>query len=263
MSKISTVLLVVLLFTSLASADRYDLHVAQVRGGERAVLVLCPGMNQNGSFFLEEPDWVEFAQENEFGLIALSYQSNPSLMYGVERKGYYWPDQGSGQVLLEEIRESYGTDLPILIYGFSGGAHFASRFTEWAPERVLGWAAYSAQFWDSPTQSDLSPAGVVACGELDALRWFPSFSYFYEGRELGKPWTWITLRDTGHHRKGSLEEFIRCYFVVLSNDEMNSGLYLDVDSKAEVSLDEIMQPELVSWLPSRDLVDVWKEVHQP
>jgi pimeloyl-ACP methyl ester carboxylesterase len=255
--------LLLVLLTSVASADSYPWSAADVRGDEQAVLVLCPGMNQDGAFFLNESPWMDFARDNDLGVIALSYKSNSDQMYGESREGYYWPEQGSGEALLDAVRSTYGRDLPILIYGFSGGAQFTSRFAEWVPERVIAWAAYSAQFWDSPSTNSVTPPGIVACGELDALRWFPSFAYFYEGRALGKPWTWVTLVETGHHRKGSLEAFVREYFISVLNDESSPGIYLDVDSRLVVFEENVMQPELISWLPNERLIESWRGVHHP
>ncbi|MDQ8209823.1 hypothetical protein QEH52_20050, partial [Coraliomargarita sp. SDUM461003] len=185
------------LSASVLSADTYGWHAAEVRGDERAVLVLCPGMNGDGAFFLKESSWMDFAEDNRLGVIALAFKSRSEQMYGEAREGYYWPEQGSGKALLDAVRTTYGRDLPILIYGFSGGAQFTSRFVEWVPERVIAWAAYSAQFWDSPQISEANPPGIVACGEHDGGRWYPSFSYFYQGRQQHKPWVWVSLPRTG------------------------------------------------------------------
>lgn len=246
-------------------ADSYDWHAAEPRGDERAVLVLCPGMNSDGSHFLSEIPWVNFAEDHRLGLIALAFSSDPDDMYGDAKKGYYWPEQGSGDVLLEAVRSTYGGDLPIAIYGFSGGAQFTSRFVEWVPERILVWSAYSAQFWGKPALAETAaanPPGIVACGELDASRWFPSFSYFYQGRELGKPWTWVSIAETGHHRKGSFEEFVRNYFSKVLTAEQASGLLVDVDTEDPESFkDGGLQPGLTSYLPDARLLAAWRGVH--
>jgi len=221
----SAALLLVTFFSStlLSAADRFDHHSLPPTGNEEAVLVLCPGMNGDGGFFLEETPWREFADQHDLGLVAIHYTSPAGPMYSEARQGYYWPEQGSGEALLAEIREVYGEDLPILLYGFSGGAHFASRFVEWVPERVVAWSAYSAQFWDSPTGGEILPLGIVACGERDGVRWFPSFAYFYEGRRLGKPWAWVSLADTGHTRNGPFEGFVRDFFTAVLDEAGMAG----------------------------------------
>lgn len=241
--------------------DVFDWHAAPATGDEVAVLVLCPGMNSDGSHFLSEVPWMTFAEEHRLGVVALDFSSDPELMYGSEREGYYWPEQGSGDALLTAIRESYGSDLPILIYGFSGGAQFTSRFVEWIPERILAWAAYSAQFWDDPVEGmSAVPPGIVACGELDSARWFPSFSYFYKGRAQGRPWTWVSLAETDHHRKGSFEQFIRAYFASTIAKQTGQGTYADIDTEEISDLTDV-QPELLSWLPDTELLEDWKTIH--
>lgn len=250
------------LLSQASAKDVYAWDAAPVNGDEVGVLVLCPGMNSNGQHFLSEAPWVAFAQDHRLGMIAISFSSDPDLMYSSERKGYYWPEQGSGEALLDAIRETYGSDLPILIYGFSGGAQFASRFVEWAPERILTWAAYSAQFWDDPVQTaSATPPGVIACGELDSARWFPSFSYFYMGREQGRPWTWVSLAETGHHRKGSFERFIRSYFAsIIKSSNPEGATFADIDTEEITTISEV-QPELLTWLPSKELLEDWKSIH--
>ena len=241
--------------------DSYAWHPVDVRGGERAVLVLCPGMNQDGAFFLKESPWMDFAAAHNLGVIAIAFKSDADAMYGEAREGYYWPEQGSGEVLLAAIHETYGEDLPILIYGFSGGAHFTSRFAEWAPERVVAWAAYSAQFWDSPLPNEVSPPGIVACGEHDGARWQPSFAYFYEGRQQNKPWVWVSLPETGHYRHGAFEQFVRDFFTGVQEGSETTA-FADVASgeRFENSEDSI-QSELIAIFPNDTLVQAWRQVH--
>lgn len=262
-------LALLLLGSALGWADDYYGHSAlPVRGDERAVLVLCPGMNANGNFFLEESSWTDFAIQNRLGIIAIHYKSDPDSMYGKTRSGYYWPEQGSGGALLAEIERIYGESLPILIYGFSGGAQFASRFVEWVPERIIAWTAYSAQFWGSPSAAKFSPPGIIACGEYDGARWIPSFNYFYEGRSLGKPWLWISIRGTGHFRHAAFERFVRDFFaeVLEQNNELTGEAYSYVDvgtSELLPSADVFGQPSLVSLFPSESLFEQWKQIHSP
>ena len=104
----------------------------------KAVLVLAPGMNTDGAFFLKETPWMDFAKRNNLGVIALNYSSSEEDLYQ-NRKGYYRPEQGSRQALLNEIKRVYGKDLPIVLYGFSGGAQFVSRFVDWCPDRIIAW----------------------------------------------------------------------------------------------------------------------------
>jgi hypothetical protein len=102
---------------------------------------------------------------------------------------------------------------------------------------------------------------VIACGELDSARWFPSFSYFYMGREQGRPWTWVSLAETGHHRKGSFERFIRSYFAsIIESGNPDGATFADIDTEEITTVSEV-QPELLTWLPSKELLEDWKSIH--
>jgi len=250
-----------LFVSSVSGKDSYAWHAAEVSGDEKAVLVLCPGMNGDGAFFFNESPWMDFAAAHNLGVIAIAFKSDADAMYGEAREGYYWPEQGSGDALLGAIRKTYGEVVPILIYGFSGGAHFASRFAEWKPDRVIAWAAYSAQFWDSPHPSETNPPGIVACGEYDGPRWHPSFAYFYEGRQQGKPWVWVSLPETGHYRHGAFEQFVRDFFTGVYT-KAGPAAFADVESGERFEApDESIQSELLAIFPDETLRKAWREVH--
>lgn len=68
--------------------------------------MLAPGMNTDGAFFLKETPWMDFAKRNNLGVIALNYSSSEEDLYQ-NRKGYYRPEQGSRQALLNEIKRVY------------------------------------------------------------------------------------------------------------------------------------------------------------
>lgn len=260
----SLLLVFAILLPPLAARDLFEHRALPATGEEEAVLVLCPGMNADGAFFLEEEPWLSFARKHRLGVLALHYRSEAGPMYSEARQGYYWPEQGSGEALLEEVRSVYGADLPLLVYGFSGGAHFTSRVVEWAPERVVAWAAYSAQFWDPPRESASIPPGIVACGEEDGTRWFPSFAYFYEGRRLGKPWAWISLADTGHARNAAFEEFVRGFFDAVLGEGEEEAIAVDVLTERRLpSVRTADQPGLAAVLPAPSLIEPWRALHAP
>ncbi|MGJ3244151.1 MAG: hypothetical protein ACFE0O_14500 [Opitutales bacterium] len=251
------------------AADSYAIHHLPVRGDEQGVLVLCPGMNGDGAFFLEEEPWTGFAREHGLGLIAIAFRSDPDGLYDPGNpRGYYYPDQGSGQALLDHIVRLYGRPLPITLYGFSGGAHFTSRFAEWVPDRVTAFAAYSAQFWDHPERADPdAPPGIIACGDLDGVRWFPSFAYFYAGREHQRPWIWINLPETGHVRHGRFEAFVRSFFGSIHKKDKTwekETVFADVASLRTFNQPEAaLHPALLSVFHKPALLSEWLHLHQP
>lgn len=242
-------------------ADIY--HVETVRN-PKAVLVLCPGCNGNGEGLVADPVWQAFARKHNLGLVGLSFASELKDIHNGE--GYYYAHNGSGKILLDGISKLFNRDLPVLLYGFSGGAHFTSRFVEWKPERVITWCAYSAGWWDEPKPSGIMPPGIVACGESDE-RLGASLIYFKQGRAAGKPWLWIGIPNNGHSPNRRVESFVRDYFeVILQNrerlDPIRTGLWVDVDKRSAVEMYVIRQfPSITGWLPDAGLLDIWRSLN--
>ncbi len=254
--------------TSSANMNRADLYYETPSENPRAILILCPGSNGNGESLVRSPLWQEFAQRNHLGLVGLSFASPDKAIH--DGTGYYYASKGSGEKLIEGIRKIYGKDLPLLLYGFSGGAHFTSRFEEWAPSRIIAWCADSAGWWDEPKLSAITPPGIVACGENDP-RYGASLSYFKQGRAikpLGKPWLWVSLPKIGHQASPALEEFVRKYFEAVlkrgGSSDLSGGVWVDVDTKKVLSLLEAEAlPSESGWIPSQALVDDWRKIHEP
>ena len=246
----------------MTRADLY--HVKGVQN-PWAVLVLCPGCNGNGEGLVSEPAWREFAREHNLGLVGLSFASEINdLRNG---KGYYYAGRGSGKILLDGINQLFKSDLPILIYGFSGGAQFASRFVEWKPKRVAAWCAYSAGWWDEPLPSNIMPPGIVACGEDDG-RLGASLVYFKQGRAIGKPWLWIGIPNNGHSPDKRVESFVRDYFAaIMKNNEISrafhSGLWVDIDLHVAVEAEmPDRHPSITGWLPDAGLFNTWQSLNR-
>jgi len=249
-------------FPATGDITRADVYFLKTTNVVKAVLVLCPGDNGNGAILIGRQSWQQFAARQSIGLIGISYASDPKLLS--QNSGYYAADQGSGKYLLQAIEQAYGSDLPILMYGFSGGAHFTSRFLAWAPEKVLVWCAYSAAWWNDPVPGPASPPGIVVCGELDGARYMASLDYFKRGRELQKRWTWISLPETGHEISNDLDEFVQSYFTTLLLDGKRPGAWYDITTKKPLSPAIVQQyPSLACWLPSESVADGWMHLHTP
>ncbi len=162
------------------------------------VLVLVPGYNGKGEQMLDGR-WKKFAEKN--GLILLAPSFHAEGKENNEGKGYYYPEQGSGEVMekaLEEVKKRTGvaTD-KVLIFGFSAGAHYVHRFALWKPQRVKAFVAYSAGWWSEPTALVRKVPALVMCGEADE-RYAATFDFFKKGQRLGCPWVWRSYKSTGH-----------------------------------------------------------------
>lgn len=265
-------------FAPPAGMTRADLYIVNTAASPRAVLLLCPGFNGNGEELVRQAAWQDFARTSRLGLCALSFASPGEET--LARRGYYLAAHGSGEVLLNGLRRGFGADLPILAYGFSGGAHFTASLVNWNPERVLGWCAYSAAWWEEPAlRPAATPPGIVACGDADAARYGASLTFFAQGRAMGRPWTWVSLGGTEHARSAPLDQFVRAYFAsllsgILAPDGVHAGRsqaaihsageWRDVDTKQKLSIHEAMlQPTLACWLPDPSLGVLWNSLHHP
>lgn len=242
----------------LSGMSRADLHFLKPTGEEKAVLILCPGHNGNGRFFLEDQAWVEFARKNQLGLVGLAFMSKGKNVHS--RQFYYYAENGTGKLLLRGLKKIYGSEIPILLYGFSGGAHFVSRFVEWNPKRVAAWCAYSAGWWDKPKNSSSAP-GIIACGENDE-RLQASLNYFWDGREQGKPWLWIELKETGHVFSLALESFVRDFFYITLQSPKTptppNGVWVNIYKRQITNVKEAEErPCATAWLPHRKLYIKW------
>lgn len=270
---------------------RADLYYVKTVRNPKSVLVLCPGCNGNGEGLVNNPTWQEFAKKQNLGLVGLSFASEMKDIHNDQ--GYYYASNGSGKLLLNGINKLFGRDLPVLLYGFSGGAHFTSRFVEWKPERVIAWCAYSAGWWDEPkaavpppklssgkasTCADFyakpaagqqaDPPGIVACGEDDE-RLGASLIYFKQGRAVGKPWLWIGIPANGHSPDKRVESFVKDYFeaILKNNDRLDpakTGLWVDIDKRNPAEMNIIRQyPSITGWLPDAKLLNIWQSLNEP
>lgn len=252
--------------TPAAGMTRADLHYAGRVRNPPAVLVLAPGCNGNGESLVSDPHWQTFARKHELGTVGISFASELNdLSNGT---GYYYATNGSGRLLIDGVDTLFSGQPPLLLYGFSGGAHFTSRFAEWAPKRVMAWCAYSAGWWDEAKPSDVTPPGIVACGEDDGRLGY-SLTYFKQGRALGRPWLWIGVPKSGHRPEGSVESFVQDYFTTIletrhAPESARQGIWVDIDKRIIAEPDFVRQyPAVTAWLPDARLLRAWQAITGP
>jgi dienelactone hydrolase len=189
-------------------------HAEGAKSGA-GVLVLVPGYNGKGEQMLDAR-WKAFATKHDLVLLAPTFHAE-----GMENhtgKGYYYPQQGSGEVMEKALKEvSRRTTVPaerVLFFGFSAGAHYAHRFALWKPQRVKAFVAYSAAWWSEPTARLKNVPALVMCGESDE-RYAATWDFFKKGQRLGCPWVWRSYKNTGHALTPAVrdmaEAFLACY----------------------------------------------------
>lgn len=243
----------------LSGMSRAELHFLKPTGEERAILILCPGHNGDGRFFLEDQAWVDFSRKNQLGLVGLTFMSKGKNVHS--KQFYYYAENGTGELLLYGLKKIYSSEIPILLYGFSGGAHFVSRFVECYPKQIVAWCAYAAGWWDKPKENLSSSPGIIACGENDE-RLQASLNYFWDGRERGKPWLWIELKETGHVPSLALESFVRDFFYIVLHSPQNTsnqyGLWVNIYKRQITNMQEAQErPCATAWLPHHKLYIKW------
>jgi len=221
-----------------------------------AVLVICPGMNGSAESFVRNREWQEFCFENGLGLMGLSFASLPSDLYA--GRGYTFPDQGSGDLLLKALQESFHEDLPIILYGFSSGAYFTELFVSWKPERVLTWCAHATGHY--ARLSSAPPPGIISCGELDPGRYGGALAFFKENRVAGGNVLWIGVPGLAHKTSLDLDLFVKAYF---STVVQRKGVptWVDIDYKIEISHKKAKEnPSLSGWIPCKSLLKSWQDL---
>lgn len=243
-----------------------------------AVLVLAPGSNGDGAGMVSDIGWLTFAEDQRLMLVGLSFASDAAALR--DGTGYYYASKGSGKLLLDTLDRLAGKPLPVLLYGFSGGAHFTARFAEWKPSRVAAWCAYSAGWWDVPAPSAPRPFGIVACGESDE-RLGASLFYFKAGRAAGRPWLWVGLPGSAHAEDARVAAFAREAFAAVlegtrgpdkhkgrlatehtehaERTGMGRGGWVDIEDITVAAADlPARQPTLTGWLPDMALFPKWR-----
>ena len=224
-------------------ADLYFWSPAKTEAEPGAILVLAPGRNGNGRKLIVQPVRQRYAAENNLLLCGVSFASAKHY----REKSYSNVKMGSGKLLLAGIELYSGKkDLPILMYGFSAGARFTGSFVENHSGRIIAWCGQAVGYWEDALPTKSKPPGIVATGEYDAGCYHPSILYFQQARTLGKPWIWLCLKGLGHQRSGSLDQFVREFFIEVMtqksrDDYVNAGEFFDIDTKKMLSDKEVSE----------------------
>lgn len=134
-----------LVYALIARAEESFLFANIKNDNASAVLVLAPGMNTNGAFFLKESSWREFAKRNNLGIIALNYSSSKKI-YIIIAKDIITPTKVRGKrcstkssAFTERIYRLFSTDFRVernlsadlltgVRIGLSLGAHIRRNF---------------------------------------------------------------------------------------------------------------------------------------
>lgn len=230
----------------------------------KQVLFLVPGVNGDGTTFLNETVWTQFADRHNLLLIGPSFLSNQEEIQS--RKGYYHPELWSGQATLDAVTQielQAGIKIEKLyIFGFSGGAHFTHRFANWQPDKVAAFVAYSAGWWDAPVPGLRQVPALIMCGEKDD-RYEATLAYFYAGLAMEAPWLWRSYKDVGHELTPQVIQMAQAFLAHWVSEEKTENLVGDYQSYQVYTTwsqeaGRVPKDTRV-FLPSGTVAKVWKQ----
>jgi len=209
--------------------------------------------------------WKAFAEKNHLVLLAPTFHAEGK--ENNEGKGYYYPEQGSGEVMekaLREVEKRTGVATEqVLFFGFSAGAHYVHRFALWQPQRVKAFVAYSVGWWSEPTARLKTVPALVMCGEEDE-RYGPTWESFKKGQRLGCPRVWRSYKETGHVLTPAVrdmaEVFLAHYAGKRGPGEKPEARYGDIQTYRSVgpAERETIPEEFRIELPSQAVAEVWE-----
>ncbi|MCE0499225.1 MAG: dienelactone hydrolase family protein [Methylacidiphilales bacterium] len=239
----------------------FDYWVSQGDVPANQVLLLIPGYNGSGPRMFT-PQWRDFADKYRLVLLAPTFTTNMEELKN--HQGYYYPDQWSGDATEDALaelgrRENVSTD-KILIFGFSAGAHFAHGFALWKPDQVKAFVAYSAAWWDDPTEQLASVPALIMCGEADP-RYDATWQFMDKGQALNLPWVWRSYEGTGHEMTAAVQRMAEAFLGHYASGEPDSPYYGDIQSYRYVTPDkmESIPPQERIRLPSKAIAEQWMQ----
>jgi pimeloyl-ACP methyl ester carboxylesterase len=232
---------------------RAELKYGEVPSQCAGALVLCPGYNQDGEPFLRDKAWMNFAQRNKLVPIALSFASDEADLSARTRRGYYYAKNGSGKLLLSGVRTIAGKEVPIVIFGFSGGAHFTHRFAYAFPDKVRVWGAYSFAWYDKAPNVSKPKPGIFICG-LDDERLDSTRDAFLSASNAKWPACWLPVAKNGHSIDRRAADFTRSFFdAVLAMPTGKEG----ISEKPKKRPGE--KRTATVWFPNTQLKEAWEK----
>ncbi len=259
----------------------FSLKISDRVKAPRYLLVLLPGFNQNGNGFLKSKTWLDFAEESQAALIAVTFKSLDPKKPGFVH--YAAAHRGTGAALETAIGQldAHAADhklqgLPLFVYGFSAGGQFAYGYSCHNPKRLIGFVAIKGGFYfPKPKSGTFDVPGLMISGHRDQERRRINIRRLFEQhRRQGAPWCW--MEDNGGHRVGGTSAVVLPYIRQLLALRLPPGNRQPkpLDHASGVTIDlktqKILHPglptpkdhtnPLTGYLPSRAVHEVWAKM---
>ncbi len=175
----------------------------------RGILVLANGACDTSGQLFRQLEWRSFAVMNRLAIVEIAFASPREALF--DGTGYYYASHGSGWLFEKALEKCLPGRLPLLLFGYSGGGHFVSRYAAWHPGRCVAWCASGVGWWDQPAATGNAPPGLLICGDqdsrLEAMR-----RQYALARELALPWTLLEIPQMDHimpaSRIGHIQDFL-------------------------------------------------------
>ena len=231
-----------------AGMTRAGLYLSNELCHPGGILVLCDGVNSVGGALIRQEEWRAFARKYRLVLAEVAFASADGF-HDPESGCYYYAKNGSGDALLRLLDARFPQKPPLLLFGFSGGGHFASRFQEWRPDRVKAWAVTGVNWWDEPPEGapEDFPPGIIMTGELEPN--LPRTIQAFRARQVkGRRVLWCGLADTEHTIPYFALPLIRAFFAVMLDPAPLEWQAVEVDG------------EVAGWVPATTVRDAWAKL---
>lgn len=256
---------------------RFRVWIPDASQPVRGMIVLVPGLDQDGRGAAEAGDWQALARELRFGLVACNFTSSDG------GGGYCYAGRGSGKLLLNAL-EKFATaenrpeiaQAPLLLWGHSAGGQFNYNFACWKPERTLAFVVNEgAYYYDTPATSlTRSTPAILFAGEKDKPERIANITHLFQtGRMQGALWAFCLEKGMGHSIGPSQHVAQQFFRSVVSLRLPDGGL--DSGMKHLGASDGLLaahggdalpaaqykgSPRDASWLPDAATAAAWKAV---
>ena len=205
-------------------------------GGDnfKYILSLVPGINEDGTRWLNDEVWLRFSEENNCPVLASYFHTAGNFNLGRILDGsapkityYVVPKGGSGRAYLEALQtcmakssKTFSKRPGMLLFGYSAGGIFNHNFSVDYPDRVSafvvnkGGGAYikgNKEFYKIP--------GLFFLGENDKeFRKSNIRASYKEG--VGHDAPWLLIRESGveHNLGRSVELSLEFFSKIIKND---------------------------------------------